>query len=61
MDSKYFREGDMKRIVVFILSIIMIFSMAPLSETAYAAQEAEEKPIETAADLIFSSMYMTMS
>lgn len=40
----------MKRIVVFILSIIMIFSMAPLSETAYAAQEAEEKPIETAAD-----------
>lgn len=40
----------MKRVVVFILSLMMIVSLAPLPETAYAAQEADTKPIETAAD-----------
>lgn len=47
---RHFKEDKMKRIAIFILSLAVIFSAVPLNSTAYASQDTDVQPIETAAD-----------
>lgn len=40
----------MKKITALLISLMMILTVIPLSETAYASEDTGEQPIETAAD-----------